>query len=93
MKIVFLSTSRDDLKWMHDYYEYVFPEGAENYLSAYNNSLQSLKDFPRIGKKKGNKYIYPIPNTRFSFSYKIDGDFIKIHRVKDTRGKIENPQI
>ncbi len=44
MKLVFLASSIDDLRWFKQYYMNVFPEGKEKSQQAILSASESFKD-------------------------------------------------
>jgi toxin ParE1/3/4 len=46
MQIVYLPQSRDDLRWMKDYYASVFPQGAQQARLRFQKAESLLRDNP-----------------------------------------------
>ncbi|MCP4184591.1 MAG: type II toxin-antitoxin system RelE/ParE family toxin [Hyphomicrobiales bacterium] len=88
MKIVFLSSSIDDLEWMKRYYDTVFPAGKLQAAKRYRNALAVIRDNPKAGAPSevvDSLREHPIPNTPFRRIYQLTGTEIRILHVKDQR--------
>lgn len=86
MKIVYLPSTLDDLEWSHRYYTHVFPEGAENAVHQLETIKNLLLSNPLIGTTvEGSVKEFSIPNTPFSYIYRVRGDELQVLRVWDER--------
>lgn len=88
MRIVFLDSSRADLRWFKRYYVTVFPEGRKKADTQYLTTLNILRQNPLIGhpsEKIKTAREYDIVRTPFTFIYRVRGDDIEILRVIDNR--------
>ena len=88
MKIIFLSSSSDDLRWFKRYYVSVFPQGRKKADKHYLNALSVLRKNPHIGHPSENFPMareYDVTRTPFSFIYRVKQDHIEIIRVIDNR--------
>ncbi len=88
MEIIFLSQSRDDIRWFSSYYLTVFPEGASNGYEQMDAALQMLKGNPYVGKPTDEIDVREVQVTRtpFSLIYRVTKLNIEIIRVWDNRG-------
>lgn len=88
MKIVFLESSRSDLRWFKRYYVSVFRDGQENANRRYLATLSTLRKNPMIGHPSeavyGARELH-ISRTPFSFLYRVTRNEIEVLRVFDNR--------
>lgn len=87
MKIVYLPQTRDDLRWMKDYYSNVFPEGARHARVRFQKAEKILKDNPHFGRPgalSGTRELV-IAKTPFLILYRLRADRIEILRIWDAR--------
>lgn len=87
MKIVYLANTRDDLLWMRQYYEIVFPEGRKNAQKQFHAVENTLLANPFIGHETHRKSVreFSIPKTPFSYIYRAFPDRIEVLRIWDER--------
>ncbi len=89
MKIEFLATSEDGLRWMLKYYERVFPSGRKNGLKKYKEAKTLLRENPLSGHEfdeiEGVREL-KIPKTPFSIIYTLRDDIIYVIDIRDQRG-------
>ncbi len=87
MNIVYLESARDDLLWMRQYYESVFPEGRSRAQKQFHTVENLLLANPFIGHETHRKNVreFSIPKTPFSFIYRVRPERIEILRVWDER--------
>ena len=87
MNIIYLESSQDSLEWFYKYYSSVFPEGSENAYEHYKIIESLLSENPYIGKLTGDEDArkLKIPNTPFSYIYRIKNEYIEILTVWDDR--------
>ena len=89
MKIHFLETSQDGLRWMLRYYENVFPAGRKNGLMNYQNAKRLLRDNPFGGHefdKMQDIREMRVVKTPFSIIYTVQGETIYVIDIRDQRG-------
>jgi plasmid stabilization system protein ParE len=87
MKIVFLASADEGIRWFTRYYIGAFPEGQTNARDRMATSLSLLGANPHLGRvvgKRGQREL-SIPRTPFSLIYRIANDRIEILRVWDGR--------
>lgn len=87
MRIVYLASTRDDLLWMRQYYEIVFPEGRKKAQQQFHTVEVILLSNPFIGHETHRKSVreFSIPKTPFSYIYRTFPDRIEVLRVWDER--------
>ena len=87
MKIVYLANTRDDLLWMRQYYEIIFPEGSKNAQKQFHAVEDILLANPFIGHETHRKSVreFSIPKTPFSYIYRAFPDRIEVLRIWDER--------
>ena len=88
MKIVFLASSSNDLRWFKRYYVSVFPEGRKKADKQYLTTLTVLRENPLAGHPSAtidDAREFHISRTPFSFMYRVNMDHIEIMRVIDSR--------
>ena len=88
MNIIFLASSRNDLRWFKRYYVAVFSEGRRKADKQYLATLNLLRENPLVGHPseviKGARDFH-ISRTPFSFLYRVTKDHVEIMRVIDNR--------
>ena len=88
MKLVFLSSSKADLRWFKRYYISVFPEGKTKADKQFLSIQRALKVNPYIGHSSDtvkDAREYSVLRTPFSFIYRIKEDRIEVLRIIDNR--------
>ena len=88
MRLVFLASSIDDLRWFKQYYMNVFPEGRVKANKQFLALQKALKINPYIGHSSDGMEgarEHHILRTPFTFIYRIKQDRIEILRVIDNR--------
>jgi plasmid stabilization system protein ParE len=87
MKVIFVASSDEGVRWFTRYYRFTFPEGRGNARRQMAKTLAALSDNPRIGRpiSDSKQREYSIPRTPFSIIYRIANDRIEILRVLDGR--------
>ena len=87
MRIKFLRSALEDLKWLRFYYESVFPQGTRKAQKQYYLAKSLLKENPYIGHSTDVKNVreFSIPTIPFSFIYCINEDVIEVLRIWDER--------
>ncbi len=87
MKLVFLPATKKDFIWLRYYYQRVFPQGREKAQQQFKSINKLLKENPLIGHKSdvGDTLEFSIPNTPFSYIYRVKKDQIQVLRVWDER--------
>ncbi len=87
-KIVFLPSTRSDLRWFHDYYASIFPEGHTRAVAHYRTILSALRENPQLGRpvpERNGVRKLPIPRTPFMLIYRVTPTRIEILRLLDAR--------
>jgi len=88
MKLIFLASTHDDLRWFHKYYSRVFPAGKSKADKQFLSMKKAVLDNPLIGHKSEN-YTgvreFPISNTPFTLVYRVTDKEIQVLRLKDQR--------
>lgn len=88
MKIIFLATSHNDLRWFKRYYVSVFPQGRKKADQRYLAILNLLRENPMVGHPSetvSDAREFHISRTPFTFLYRVTKDYIEIMRVIDGR--------
>ncbi len=88
MKVIFLSSSDEDVRWFVRYYRTAFPEGRGNARKQMAKTLAILRDQPHIGHPIRGAVLreHHIPRTPFTVIYQVMDDRIEILRLWDGRG-------
>jgi len=88
MQIVFLPTTKNDLKWYRQYYQTVFPEGVVRAQTQFLACKQMLQANPFIGHTSediaGARELH-VARTPFTIVYRVTDVRIEILRIWDTR--------
>lgn len=95
MNIVFLASTRADLRWFKRYYTRVFPEGRSNADRQFKTFLDILKANPGIGhpyEPEPEVREYSLPRVPFTVLYRVKSDRIEVLRVYDQRSAFSNEQ-
>ena len=87
MRIVYLESTSDDLVWLRRYYEQVFPAGLGKAQKQFHTTETLLSGNPYIGHRSYRKGVreFSIPNTPFSYIYRIKNNQIENLRIWDER--------
>lgn len=88
MKLVFLPSTKDDLRWFKRYYTKVFPEGKANADRQFLAIKKALLENPRIGQVSETHPSlreFPIKNIPFTVVYDLTETEIRVLRLKDQR--------
>ena len=88
MKIVFLASSHNDLRWFKKYYVSVFPMDRTKADKRYLATLTLLRQNPLAGHPSetvNEAREFHIARTPFIFLYRVTKDHIEIMRVVDGR--------
>lgn len=88
MRIVFLASSKADLRWFKQYYVSRFPQGRKKADAHFLKTLELLSANPFMGQlleDQPSAREHKIPKTPFSFVYRVSKDVIEILRVLDER--------
>ena len=87
MNIVYLPSTVNDLVWFRQYYDQNFPAGRAKAKKQFFSVEKLLCDNPYIGHKIHSKNVreLSIPNTPFSFIYRVNTIQIEIIRIWDER--------
>ncbi|HET7412547.1 MAG TPA: type II toxin-antitoxin system RelE/ParE family toxin [Pararhizobium sp.] len=94
MKVVFLPSSDEDVRWFTRYYRSVFPGGRGKARRRMAEVLAILADNPQIGRTAddtGQREL-PITNTPFALIYRVTADRIEILRLWDGRANPDRLQ-
>jgi plasmid stabilization system protein ParE len=88
MKIVYLSSTLEDLEWMRSYYTKVFPDGAIRAREQFKATVNLICEHPSIGHETDIQDVleFTIPKTPFSVIYREKDDCIEVLRIWDDRG-------
>lgn len=87
MKIIFLVTSDEDVRWFKRYYRRIFPEGYKRANAQMSRTLDLLREHPRLGHPAPEPGLLKLAilGTPFSLTYRIADERIEILRVFDGR--------
>ena len=88
MKIVFLASTVQDLKWFRHYYRAVFSEGADKAGAHFKAAIATLEANPYVGKLSEptpDVRELSIPRTPFTTIYRVTPRQIEVLRLWDTR--------
>lgn len=91
MKVVFLPSSDEDVRWFMRYYRRVFPEGRRNARLQMAKTLEILSRNPGIGRSvvEINGRALRIARTPYTLVYQVTETRIEILRVWDGRANPE----
>lgn len=88
MKVVFLESTVQDLKWFRHYYRAVFSEGADKAGAHFKAAIATLEANPFAGRR-GEPQMeireLSIPRTPFTIVYRVTPLQIEVLRLWDTR--------
>ncbi|PXW67353.1 ParE-like toxin of type II ParDE toxin-antitoxin system [Loktanella sp. PT4BL] len=88
MKVVFLESTVQDLKWFRHYYRAVFSEGADKAGVHFKAAIATLEANPfagRRGEPQTEIRELSIPRTPFTIVYRVTPLQIEVLRLWDTR--------
>ena len=88
MKVVFLESTVQDLKWFRHYYRAVFSKGADKAGVHFKAAIATLEANPfagRRGEPKMDIRELSIPRTPFTIVYRVTPLQIEVLRLWDTR--------
>lgn len=88
MRIVFLASTKADLRWFKQYYTNVFPQGKHKADSQFLAIQKVLKTTPLVGHASltiEGVREFPILRTPFSLIYRLKQDRIELLRIIDKR--------
>ena len=88
MKVVFLASTVQDLKWFRHYYRAVFSEGSEKAGAHFKAAIATLSANPYAGRRSGPETEVrelPIPRTPFIIVYRLTPVQIEVLRLWDSR--------
>ncbi|WP_284310548.1 type II toxin-antitoxin system RelE/ParE family toxin [Labrys miyagiensis] len=87
MRIIYLPSTKADLRWFRQYYTRHFPEGQKRAREHYYAAVIMLSENPYSGKaiEMGEARELAIPRTPFSLVYAIRNGQIEIIRLWDGR--------
>jgi plasmid stabilization system protein ParE len=87
MRVVYLPSTRSDLRWLRHYYTRVFPEGATAARAQVLAMERLILDNPQIGRPTHRPGVRRLQITRTPFFvlYRPTADRIEILRVIDGR--------
>lgn len=91
MKVIFLQTADEDVRWYARYYHSAFPEKRGNARRQMARALSVLAQNPHIGHPFADTELreYAIPRTPFSLIYRVAAKHIEILRLWDGRANPE----
>jgi plasmid stabilization system protein ParE len=90
MRIVFLASTKPDLRWYKRYYTTAFPDGRDNADRQFKAALVAILATPRVGhpsQASPEAREFVIPRTPFLLVYRIRDQNIEILRLRDARGE------
>jgi len=88
MKLVFLASTKEDIRWLKRYYTQVFPQGKSMADKQFLATQKILLTNPYIGHPSNivdGVREYVVLPTPFVFIYRVQNDRIEILRVVDNR--------
>ena len=88
MKVVFLESTVQDLKWFRHYYRAVFSEGADNAGAHFKAAIATLEANPFAGRRAEPQMAIrelSIPRTPFTIVYRVTPLQIEVLRLWDMR--------
>jgi toxin ParE1/3/4 len=87
MRLVYLPSTRGDLRWLRHYYARVFPEGAAAARAHVLAVERLILDNPHIGRPTHSPEVrrLQIARTPFFLLYRVVADRIEVLRVIDGR--------
>ena len=88
MKVVFLASTVQDLKWFRHYYRAVFSEGSEKAGAYFKAAIATLSANPFAGRRSNPETEVrelPIPRTPFIIVYRVTPVQIEVLRLWDSR--------
>jgi plasmid stabilization system protein ParE len=88
MQVVFLATTKPDLRWFKRYYTSAFPEGRENADRQFKSAVLTLSQHPGIGRiseTHQNAREFHIARTPFIFVCRVGHNRIEMIRVREGR--------
>lgn len=88
MKVIFLASTVQDLKWFRHYYRAVFSEGSEKAGAHFKAAIATLSANPYVGKPSEptpDVRELSIPRTPFTIIYRVTPLQIEVLRLWDTR--------
>ncbi len=88
MKLIFLPSTKDDLRWFKRYYTKVFPDGKPKADKQFTSLKKNLLEKPFIGHKSEmfpHLLEFHIPKIPFTIIYEVRETEIRILRLRDQR--------
>ncbi len=87
MKVIYLKSALEDLKWFFYYYDKVFSQGRKKAHKQFYAVESIIEENPYIGHvtKENNVREFCIPRIPFSVIYQIIDNRIEILHVWDER--------
>jgi toxin ParE1/3/4 len=87
MQIVYLPSTKPDLRWYRQYYTRTFPEGQRRAREHFYAAEIMLSENPYSGRAMEGSEVreLPIPRTPFSLVYAIRNSRIEVIRLWDGR--------
>ncbi len=88
MRILFLPSTRRDLRWFRHYYTNVFPDGGGRANRQFLAILETLRTHPFIGRVSDTDESVRelhVRRTPFVVLYRVGKDRIEILRIVDAR--------
>ena len=95
MRIVFLRSSDEDVRWFSRYYRAVFHAGSKRATTQMRKTLDLLRSNPLLGRPgsvAGERRLV-ILSTPFVLEYRVAEDRIEILRVLDGRARSSSPDL
>lgn len=91
--LIFLPPSKRDLRWFHEYYRRVFPEGKRKADAAFRALRQHLRENPEIGHASdivAGALEFPLTRTPFTVLYRVTASEVQVLRIYDQRNEFSN---
>lgn len=88
MQIIFLPSTKSDVKWFYHYYKTVFPEGSTRAKKQFSSLRQALEVNPFLGHQSqdiDDARELHIARTPFTLVYRVTDTHIEVLRLWDTR--------
>lgn len=91
--LLFLPASKKDLRWFHQYYTRVFPEGKRNADVQFRALRKNLRENPEIGHTSEiveGALEFILTRTPFTVLYRVTETEVQVLRVYDQRNEFSN---
>lgn len=91
--LIFLPSSKKDLRWFDTYYRSVFPEGKQKANAHFRALRRNLQENPEIGHPSeivAGALEFPLIRTPFTVLYRVTRTEVQVLRVYDQRNEFSN---